>query len=61
MTRTTFVAALLAASLIASGRAPVRPLLTHTFPLDEYRRALDVARDKGGEASVKVAFSFAAT
>lgn len=49
-----------AASLIASGRAPIRPLLTHTFPLEEYRRALDVARDKGGEESVKVAFSFAA-
>jgi threonine dehydrogenase-like Zn-dependent dehydrogenase len=48
-----------AAALIASGRAPVRPLLTHTFPLEEYRRALDVARDKGGEESVKVAFSFA--
>lgn len=48
-----------AATLIASGRAPIRPLLTHTFPLDEYRHAIDVARDKGGEESVKVAFSFA--
>jgi threonine dehydrogenase-like Zn-dependent dehydrogenase len=47
-----------AAKLIASGRAPVRPLLTHTFPLEEYRRAIDVARDKGGEESVKVAFRF---
>lgn len=47
-----------AASLIASGRAPIRPLLTHTFPLEEYRRAIDVARDKGGEESVKVAFRF---
>ncbi len=49
-----------AAALIASGRAPLRPLLTHTFPLDDYRRALEVARDKGGEESVKVAFRFPA-
>jgi len=49
-----------AAALIASGRAPLGPLLTHTFPLEEYRRALDVARDKGGEESVKVAFRFPA-
>ncbi|HEY9429098.1 MAG TPA: zinc-binding dehydrogenase [Gemmatimonadaceae bacterium] len=47
-----------AAKLIASGRAPIRPLLTHTFPLEEYRRAIDVARDKGGAESVKVAFHF---
>lgn len=47
-----------AAALIASGRAPIGPLLTHTFPLAEYRRAIDVARDKGGERSVKVAFRF---
>ena len=47
-----------AAALIASGRAPIRPLLTHSFPLADYRRAIDVARDKGGEESVKVAFSF---
>jgi len=49
-----------AAALIASGRAPVKPLLTHTFTLEEYRRAMDVARDKGGAESVKVAFRFAA-
>lgn len=48
-----------AAALIASGRAPISPLLTHTFQLEEYRRAMEVARDKSGEESVKVAFSFA--
>jgi threonine dehydrogenase-like Zn-dependent dehydrogenase len=47
-----------AAVLIASGRAPIKALLTHTFPLAEYRHAIDVARDKGGEESVKVAFRF---
>ncbi|HEY9449228.1 MAG TPA: zinc-binding dehydrogenase [Gemmatimonadaceae bacterium] len=50
-----------AAALIASGRAPIRPLLTHTFPLEEYRRAIEVARDKGGEESVKVAFKLGAS
>lgn len=47
-----------AASLIASGRAPIRPLLTHTFPLAEYRKALETAMDKRGGESVKVAFGF---
>lgn len=44
--------------LIASGAAPVRPLLTHTFPLAEYRRALATAMDRGGTGSIKVAFRF---
>lgn len=47
-----------AAELIASGRAPLRPLLTHTFPLADYRRAIATAMDKGAAASVKVAFRF---
>jgi threonine dehydrogenase-like Zn-dependent dehydrogenase len=47
-----------AAALIADGRAPIRPLLTHTFPLSEYQRAIATAMDKGGAASVKVAFAF---
>ena len=47
-----------AASLIASGRAPVRPLVTATFPIAQYRRALDAAVDKGTARAVKVAFRF---
>jgi threonine dehydrogenase-like Zn-dependent dehydrogenase len=47
-----------AAELIASGRADVRPLLTHTFPLADYREAIATAMDKRGEGSVKVAFRF---
>ena len=47
-----------AADLIASGRADVRPLLTHTFPLANYREAIATAMDKRGEGSVKVAFRF---
>jgi threonine dehydrogenase-like Zn-dependent dehydrogenase len=47
-----------AASLIAAGKANVRPLLTHTFRLGEYRRALATAMDRRGAGSVKVAFRF---
>ena len=47
-----------ALELIAGGRAEVGPLLTHSFPLAEYRRALGAALDKGGARSVKVAFRF---
>jgi L-iditol 2-dehydrogenase len=47
-----------AAELIASGLAPVSELLTHTFPLAEYRKALDTASNKAGGESIKVAFEF---
>ncbi|HUO52516.1 MAG TPA: zinc-binding dehydrogenase [Gemmatimonadaceae bacterium] len=45
-----------AAELIAGGKADVRPLLTHVFPLASYREALATAMDKRGEGSIKVAF-----
>lgn len=47
-----------AMALVADGRAPLGPLLTHTFPLGRVRDALRAAMDKGGEESVKVAFRF---
>jgi threonine dehydrogenase-like Zn-dependent dehydrogenase len=47
-----------AGELIASRRAPVRPLLTHAFPIARYRAALATAMNKGDERSVKVAFDF---
>jgi threonine dehydrogenase-like Zn-dependent dehydrogenase len=47
-----------ALDLIAAGRAPVGPLLTHTFPLAEHARALATAMGKGSSRSVKVAFRF---
>lgn len=47
-----------AADLIGSGRAEVRPLVTHTFPLTAYRDALATAMDKRGSGSIKVAFTF---
>jgi L-iditol 2-dehydrogenase len=46
------------AALIASGRAPVVGLLTHTYPLGQYRQALATAMNKGGGESIKVAFRF---
>jgi L-iditol 2-dehydrogenase len=47
-----------AASLIASGAAPIAELLTHTFALGEYRKALATAWNKAGGESIKVAFRF---
>ena len=47
-----------AASLVASGRAPIAGLVTHEFPLARYRDALSEARAKGHGDSVKVVFKF---
>jgi L-iditol 2-dehydrogenase len=47
-----------AASLLASGAAPLAPLLTHTFPLGDYRKALATASNKRGGESIKVAFKY---
>lgn len=48
----------LAAKLIADGRAPLDKLVTHQFPLADYREALHTARARGSVESVKVAFKF---
>ena len=45
-----------AAGLMASGRAPVKGLVTHVFRLEEYRHALAAASGKQGHESVKVVF-----
>ncbi|HEV7704326.1 MAG TPA: zinc-binding dehydrogenase [Gemmatimonadaceae bacterium] len=47
-----------AALLIMGGSAPIAPLLTHTFALGDYRKALAVASNKGGGESIKVAFKY---
>ena len=47
-----------ASELIATGKAPVGALVTHQYPLADYRQALDAARSKGEGESVKVAFKF---
>ena len=48
----------IASELISAGRAPVASLVTHQFPLADYRTALHTARAKGPGESVKVAFKF---
>ncbi len=47
-----------AAALVTSGAAPITELLTHTFPLGDYRTALETASNKAGGESIKVAFRF---
>jgi threonine dehydrogenase-like Zn-dependent dehydrogenase len=44
--------------MVADGRAPLAPLLTHTFRLDQLRDALLTAMDKKGSGSIKVAFRY---
>jgi len=44
----------LAMDLLTSGRVDLSPLITHTFPLAEYRRALEVALDKRRHRAIKV-------
>ncbi len=45
----------LALDLLASGRYPTRSLLSHIFPLQDYRRAFQKAMDKRRWQSLKVA------
>ncbi|MBE3037803.1 MAG: zinc-binding dehydrogenase, partial [Chloroflexi bacterium] len=42
--------------LLAAGRYPTGKLLTHTFPLEDYRTALDVLTHKGRHGAVHAAF-----
>lgn len=48
----------LALRLLAEGKADLAPLLTHTFPLADYRRALATVTSKGGSGVIKAAFAF---
>lgn len=44
--------------MMTQGKLDVRSLLTHTFALGQYTRALDVAMNKSRHEAVKVAFDF---
>jgi threonine dehydrogenase-like Zn-dependent dehydrogenase len=44
-----------AAQIIAREQALFLPLVTHTFALNDFQKALGVARSRSGEQSVKVA------
>lgn len=46
----------LAMQWMAEGRLQTAPLLTHRFPLADYRQALITAIDKAGRRAIKVAF-----
>jgi threonine dehydrogenase-like Zn-dependent dehydrogenase len=46
----------LTARWLLEGKLQTRGLLTHRFPLDDYRRAIQTAVEKKGTQSVKVAF-----
>jgi threonine dehydrogenase-like Zn-dependent dehydrogenase len=46
-------------SLLVEERIDPAPLLTHRYPLEDYKEAFVVAKDKGRHRSVKVLFDFA--
>ena len=42
--------------LVRAGRIDIRPMLTHTFRLEEWREAFSVLADQASSGAVKVAF-----
>ncbi len=42
--------------LMTSAKAPLARLVTHTFPLEDYARAIEVNLDRGAHKSVKAVF-----
>jgi threonine dehydrogenase-like Zn-dependent dehydrogenase len=42
--------------LVTDGRVDIKPMLTHTFRLDEWREALSTIATQGDTGAVKVAF-----
>ena len=50
----------LAVDFLASGTYPVDGLLTHIYPLPEYRQAFQTAMDKASTQSMKVAIKLPA-
>jgi len=47
-----------ALELLASGAVPFDGLLTHRFPLNRYKEAIETALDKAGSGVIKAAFAF---
>nr|MDO8085272.1 zinc-binding dehydrogenase [Candidatus Sigynarchaeum springense] len=43
-----------AIDLLAAGKVQIKPMITHTFPLDRYQEAFDVAINKEEHDSIKV-------
>ncbi|GEN45067.1 zinc-dependent alcohol dehydrogenase [Alkalibacillus haloalkaliphilus] len=46
----------IAIDLMQQGKVDLSPLVTHHFPLEEYRQALETATKKGNRSAVKVVF-----
>ena len=46
----------LAMRLLAEGKVDLKPLLTHLYPLKDYRKAIGRALKAGSQGAVKVAF-----
>ncbi|GAA0459474.1 zinc-dependent alcohol dehydrogenase [Alkalibacillus silvisoli] len=46
----------IAIDLMQQGKVDLSPLVTHQFPLEEYRYALETATKKGNRSAVKVVF-----
>jgi threonine dehydrogenase-like Zn-dependent dehydrogenase len=44
--------------MVAEGRVDIRPMLTHTFPLERWRDAFSLLADQGASGAIKVAFDF---
>jgi threonine dehydrogenase-like Zn-dependent dehydrogenase len=44
--------------LLVAGRVDVTPILTHRFPLEDYREAFLACRDQGASGAVKVLFDY---
>jgi threonine dehydrogenase-like Zn-dependent dehydrogenase len=47
--------------LMAAGRLDLQQMLTHTFPLAEYKQAFAAAMNKSRHGAIKVAFDFRET
>jgi threonine dehydrogenase-like Zn-dependent dehydrogenase len=46
-----------ALQILADGGLPAETVITHRFPLDQHRQAIDTALDRGHRASIKVVFT----
>ena len=42
--------------MVRSGRIDLTPMLTHTFRLDQWRRAFTALADQAASGAIKVAF-----
>jgi threonine dehydrogenase-like Zn-dependent dehydrogenase len=48
----------LAIDLMATGKVDLGWMVTHKFPLEDYREAFDLTHRRGGESALKIAFEF---